>query len=325
MPPISRSALTTVSEALAALVLGLGDPAASAGYNVPRTVAGQPDLQGDWSIASLTTLERPAALTTLVISEAQAKTFEAAQDGTPNIPDDVTGQKQSEWWDRGATLARLDGQIRSSWLIDPVDGRLPYSLAGAKVLQAAQAAGLSDFDNPESRPTTERCLMGPHGSTGAPLQNTSYSNLYQVVQTADYVVIVAEMNHDVRIIPLNAATSPFEARSWSGVSVGRWAGDTLVVETSRFREASGWRAPSRLYLSPNARVTERFTRTSPTEIRYEYAVEDPAVFTRVWRGEMPMTRTAARIYEFACHEGNYSLSGILAGGRQTEREASATK
>ena len=322
---MSRSALTLAPAILAALLLGLAGPAVSAGYKAPRTAAGQPDLQGVWSIASLTVLERPVGLSTLVITEAQAKAFEATQDGTPNIPDDVTGQKQSEWWDRGATLARLGGQIRSSWLIDPADGRLPYSPAGAKALQAAQAAALSDFDNPEARPTTERCLMGPHGSGGAPLQNTSYSNFYQVVQTADYVVIVAEMNHDVRIIPLNAATSPFEARSWTGVSVGRWEGDTLVVETSRFHEGSGWRAPSRLYLSPNARVTERFTRSSPTEIRYEYAVDDPAVFTRVWRGEMPMTRTAARIFEFACHEGNYSLSGILAGGRQKDREVQAAK
>jgi hypothetical protein len=325
MTSISQAAFTVVSGVLAALVLGLGDPAVSAGYKVPRTASGQPDLQGAWSIASLTTLERPAALTTLVVSEAQAKAFEATQDGTPNIPDDVTGQKQSEWWDRGAKLARLGGQIRSSWLIDPADGRLPYSPAGAGALQAAQAASVSDFDNPESRPTTERCLMGPHGSTGAPLQNTSYSNFYQVVQTADYVVIAAEMNHDVRIIPLNATASPSAARSWSGASVGRWEGDTLVVETSRFAEGSGWRAPGRLYLSPNARVTERFTRTSPTEIRYEYAVDDPAMFTRVWRGEMPMTRTTAPIYEFACHEGNYSLSGTLAGGRRKEHEARAAK
>jgi len=324
MTSIFRSVLTVVSGVLAALLLGLGDPAASAGYKVPRTAAGQPDIEGEWSIASLTTLERPAALTTLVVPEAEAKAFEATQDGTPNIPDDITGQKQSEWWDRGATLGRLDGQIRSSWLIDPTDGRLPYSPAGAKALQAAQAASTMNFDNPESRPTTERCLMGPHGSTGAPLQNTSYSNFYQVVQTPGYVVIAAEINHDVRIIPLNAATSPV-GRSWSGVSVGHWEGDTLVVETSRFPEGSGWRAPSRLYLSPNAKVTERFTRTSPTEIHYEYAVEDPAVFTRVWRGEMPMTRTAARIYEFACHEGNYSLSGVLAGGRQKEREAAAAE
>jgi len=325
MTSISRSVLAVLAGVLATLALGLGDPAASAGYKVSRTASGQPDLQGEWSIASLTTLERPAALTSLAVSEAQAKDFEATQDGTPNIPDDVTGQKQSEWWDRGAALARLDGQIRSSWLIDPADGRLPYSPAGAKALQAAQAAAAQSFDNPESRPTTERCLMGPHGSTGAPLQNTSYSNFYQIVQTADYVVIAAEINHDVRIIPLRAAASPSAARSWSGVSVGHWEGDALVVETSQFSEGSGWRAPSRLYLSPNARVTERFTRTSPTEIRYEYTVEDPAVFTRVWRGEMPMTRTAARIYEFACHEGNYSLSGILAGGRQKDREARAAK
>ncbi len=163
--------------------------------------------------------------------------------------------------------------------------------------------------------------MGLGGTTGAPLLNGPYNNHYQIVQTADHVVIVTEMNHDVRIIPLNAARPAFEARSWSGVSVGRWEGDTLVVETRNFHAGSGWRPPMRVYLSPDARVTERFTRISASEIRYEFAVDDPAIFTRTWRGEMPIRRTAEPIYEFACHEGNYALGGVLAGGREKEREA----
>jgi hypothetical protein len=292
----------------------------AAGYRVPRTPSGQPDLQGLWTIASLTTLERPTAFTSLTPTEAQARAYEAGEDGTPHLRDE-TGQNETEWWDRGAALGRLGGQPRSSWLVDPVDGRLPYSAEGAKALQAAQAANLNDFDGPEARPAAERCLMGAGGSTGAPLQNTSYSNFLQIVQTPDYVVIVAEMNHDVRIIPLQASRRPFEPRSWSGVSVGRWEGDTLVVETTDFHLASGWRTPSRLYLSPDAKVTERFTRTSPTEILYAYAVDDPKIFTRTWRAEMPLRRTAGPIYEYACHEGNYSMSGVLAGGRQKEREA----
>ena len=299
-------------------------PVAAASYKVPRTASGQPDLQGVWSAASVTTLERPAGVTSLVITEAQARALEAAEDGTPHIRDD-TGQNETEWWERGTAIGRINGQPRSSWLVDPTDGRLPYSPQGAKALQAAQVAMLSNFDGPEARPAAERCLIGSGGGTGAPLQNTAYSNYQQIVQTQDYVVIVAEMNHDARIIPLRAQRPVFEPRSWSGSSIGRWEGDTLVVETSHFHAGSGWRIPSRLYLSPDAKVTERFTRTSPGEIRYEYTVDDPAVFTRVWRAEMPMRLTKAAMYEYACHEGNYSMTGVLAGGRQKEREAAAGK
>jgi hypothetical protein len=317
--PTMRPALTC---AILAALVGFG-PADAAGYKAPRTPSGRPHLQGLWTAASLTALERPTAFASLVIPEAQARAYEAAHDGTPNLPNDEIGQNQSEWWERGGALGRVGTQARSSWLIDPPDGRLPYSPAGARALKAAQAANLGNFDGPESRPAAERCLAGVGGSTGAPIQNSAYSNFYQVVQTADHVVIVAEMNHDVRIIPLGQEPRADEARAWSGVSVGRWEGETLVVETTHFSEGWGWRTPSPLYLSPDAKVTERFTRVSPTEILYEYAVDDPKIFTRTWRAEMPMRRTAGPMYEFACHEGNYSLSGILAGGRQKEREAQA--
>ena len=312
-----RSALTF---AILAAVIGFG-PVDAAGYKAPRTASGQPDLEGIWTAASLTGLERPRAFTSLVIPEAQARAFEAAHDGAPNLPNDDIGQKESEWWEQGGALGRVGGQARSSWLIDPSDGRLPYSPAGAQALKAAQDANLGNFNDPESRPAPERCLAGVGGSTSAPIQNSAYSNFYQVVQTDDHVVIVAEMNHDVRIIPLGQARRLDEARSWSGVSVGRWQGETLVVETTHFHNEWRWRTPNRLYLSPDARVTERFTRVSPTEILYEYAVDDPKIFTQVWRAEMPMRRTPGPMYEFACHEGNYALPGVLAGGRQKEREA----
>jgi hypothetical protein len=319
--PTMRLAVTC---AILAALLAFG-PAGADGYRAPRTASGRPDLGGLWTAASLTTLERAPGFTSLAVPEAQARAFEAAHNGTPNLPNDDIGQNQSEWWEQGGALGRVAGQARSSWLIDPSDGRLPYTPAGAQALKAAQAANLGNFDGPESRPAAERCLAGVGGSTGAPIQNSAYSNFYQVVQTDEHVVIVAEMNHDVRIIPLRQGSRPEEARSWSGVSTGRWEGETLVVETTHFNEAWGWRTPSRLYLSPDAKVTERFTRVSPTEILYEYAVEDPKVFTRTWRAEMPMRRTAGPMYEFACHEGNYSLSGVLAGGRQKEREARAAK
>jgi hypothetical protein len=305
-------------------LMGFG-PAEAAGYKAPRTPSGRPDLQGLWTAASLTSLERPPAFAALVVPETQARAFEAAHNGTPNLPNDDIGQNQSEWWEQGGALGRVGGQARSSWLIDPPDGRLPYSPAGEQALRAAQRANLGNFDGPESRPAAERCLAGVGGSTSAPIQNSAYSNFYQLVQTDDHVVIVAEMNHDVRIIPLGQARRPDEARSWSGVSVGRWEGEALVVETTHFSNGWGWRTPGRLYLSPDAKVTERFTRVSPTQILYEYAVDDPQTFTRTWRAEMPMRRTAGPMYEFACHEGNYSLSGVLAGGRQAEREAAGAK
>jgi hypothetical protein len=152
--------------------------------------------------------------------------------------------------------------------------------------------------------------------------NTGYNNHIQIVQTPEHVVMVTEMNHDARIIPLKPEPAPPGA-SWLGHSVGRWEGDTLVVETTGFHPGSAWRTPSPLYISPAARVTERFTRVSRDEIRYAFSVEDPSTYSRPWRAEMPLRGAAGPMYEFACHEGNYSLSGVLAGGRQKEREAAA--
>ena len=305
------------------IVLAVAGGAQAAGYRAPRTASGQPDLQGIWSLVSLTDLERPRELPTRAVTEAQAKAYEAKQDGTPGIPNDAVGQNEAEWWEIGAKLGRLDGHPVSSWLIDPADGRLPYSPVGLKALRGAQRAMGASFDGPEVRPAPERCVTGSSSATGAPMLNGAYSSLIQIVQTAADVVIVAEMNHDARIISLRDAAPPPVARDWSGLSVGRWEGDTLVVVTTNFHPQAGWRAPSGLYLSPNARVTERFTRTGKDEIRYAYTVEDPSVFTQVWRAEMPIQRSVKPMFEYACHEGNYSLGGVLAGARETERAAKA--
>jgi hypothetical protein len=154
--------------------------------------------------------------------------------------------------------------------------------------------------------------------------NTSYNNHLQIVQTPDHVVIVTEMIHDARIVPLRPGAKG-GGPSWSGHSAGYWDGDTLVVETTGFHPALGWRTPSSLYMSPAAKVVERFTRTSANEIRYGFTVEDPQTFTRPWRAEMPLRRAEGPMLEYACHEGNYSMEGVLAGGRQKEREAQAAK
>jgi hypothetical protein len=310
------------------LALGAGlasSPVQAAGYKAPRTADGHPDLQGQWTNASLTHLERPGDLKALVISEAEASAYEARQTGAPKIPGDDVGQDTTEVWEQGGKLARLGGEVRTSWLVEPRDGRLPYSEAGRRLLQASLGGLYINFDGPEARPAMERCLLGSNSSSGPPMLNSGYNNNYQFVQTKDALVVVVEMNHDARIIPLAPAAQPAPAqiRPWMGRSVGRWDGDTLVVETDNFNVIGSWRGSSPLYISPAARVTERFTRVSADEIRYEFAVDDPAVFTQVWRGELPLRRASGAMYEVACHEGNYSMTGILAGGRQKDREAAA--
>jgi hypothetical protein len=156
--------------------------------------------------------------------------------------------------------------------------------------------------------------------------NVLYNNNYQIVQTADSVAIVVEMNHDVRTIRLNAKGHlPPSIRPWMGDSIGRWEGETLVVETTNFNPGESLRPyfGATMYLSKDAKVTERFTRVSPTQILYQFAVEDPTVFSQTWRGEMPLNATKGPVYEYACHEGNYALPGILAGARHGEKEGKA--
>lgn len=283
-----------------------------------------PDLEGVWSFNSITTLERPQGLTTLELTGAQAAAYEAAHPGTPETARaSGVGQDESEWWETGGKLGRLDGKARSSWIVDPADGRLPFSAAGLKALAAAQAMA-SWFDGPEIRPAPERCLMGLGGSSLPPMLNTGYGALLRIVQTPSHVVILTEMNVGPRIIPL--LTEPQEpGPAWNGRAVGRWTGSTLVVETTGFHPAALWRVPNRLLVSPTGKVTERFTREGPDTIRYAFTVDDPTLYTQAWTGEMPLNRTPKPMFEFACHEGNYSLSGILAGARQAERERAVAK
>ena len=294
---------------------------AAAAFTAPRNKVGQPDLEGVWSYASITTLERPAALKTLELSEEEARAYETAHPGTPEpARGGGVGQDESEWWEMGGKLGRLDGKARSSWVVEPEDGKLPYSPAGLAALAKAQAGG-RNFDAPEARPAPDRCLMAVGGGSLPPMLNAGYGALLRIVQTRDYVVILTEMNVGPRIIPLTDARHD-PGPAWSGHSSGRWEGDTLVVETTGFHPHAQWRGPSRLLISPTGKVTERFSRVGKDQIRYAFTVDDAATFTRTWRGEMPFKRTAEQMFEFACHEGNYSMSGILAGGREQDRAGS---
>jgi hypothetical protein len=278
------------------------------------------DIEGTWTNASFTKLERPDNLKSLVVTPAEAAPIDAASaKAWESANSDNVGGRQSEWWDIGASLARVDGQIRSSWIVDPADGKLPYTEEGRRRLKALNDRDDKDFDNPEARPPDERCLVGVRAPMGPPMLNANYNANYQIVQTRDQVAIVAEMNHDVRIIPLNRKMHlPTNVRPWFGDPIGRWEGGTLVVETTNFGPEDGHKRNVGLYLSPDAKVIERLTRISPTQIRYRFEVTDPAIFTRPWRGEMLLQAAKGPLYEYACHEGNYGMANILAGARAKE-------
>jgi hypothetical protein len=293
-----------------------------------KPVRGIPDLQGVWSNRTGTPLERPPSFKSLVLSEADAQAFDRRQSSviTP-IPGDDVGQAEADWFQPAPPLVRIRGEARTSVIVDPADGRLPYSAAGHKEL-AARMQAMGGFDGPESRPAPERCLIGFGAPADAPiLYAPQTTGAYQFIQTRDHLVIRTETNNDMRVIELNPGVAAVGTmRPWMGASRGRWEGESLVVETSRFNPGETLRSVQyQLCLSRDARVTERFTRPSPGEILYAFAVDDPSLFTQIWRGELIFTASSAPIYEYACHEGNYSLSNILAGARRGEQDRAAPR
>jgi hypothetical protein len=301
---------------LGAMAVAAAAPAAARppAWRVQRTGFGAPDLQGLWSNASYTFLERPKTLKTLALSPAEALAFEAERrktHGVPPNPRDLVGQSDSEFPETGAGLARIHGEIRSSQIVDPPDGRLPYTQAALARLELDKSPPPERFDNPEDRSTEERCLTNP--SAGAPILTSADTNVFQIVQAPDSVVILSEKYHDARIVRLGAAPGPIP--SWLGESVGRWVGDSLFVETTGLRPGFTRRS-NRMVLSQDARVVERFTREAADTLLYEFTVIDPALYSRIWRAEMVFAATRGPLFEDACHEGNYSLASILAAARQ---------
>jgi hypothetical protein len=313
----------------AALIAGVAQAGA---YSAPRTPDGAPDLQGIWTNSALTFLQRPPIFKNLVATEAEAKMLVAgftAQYGDllrttvdPNAPAPpvVKAAPQADILEMDMHLARIDGQMRSSWVVDPPDGKIPFTDAGRAAIRALNQ---ETYDGPEGRPLTERCLIAVGSPEGPPMMNTGFNANYRIVQTKDHVVIEIEMNHDVRIVRLTDRKHGSDAiRPWMGDSVGWWDGDTLVVETSNFNPKTliGTLGGGFTY-SPQGRLTERFTRVSPDRIIYEFTVEDPAYFKRTWSAQMPMRTAKGPIFEYACHEGNYSLPLALSGARYQEKAA----
>jgi hypothetical protein len=317
---------------LALMACLLAGAASAADYRAPRTKFGQPDLQGTWTNTSLTFLQRPPIFKALVATDAEAAMMlagfrkfagEIVNPGPidPNAPAPpvVKDAPQADFIEMDLNLARIDGQMRSSWIVDPADGRLPFTEAGRKA--SREAARDKGYDGPEVRPTEERCLTAIGSPEGPPMMNTGFNGHYQIVQTRDHVIIHIEMNHDVRMIRLGDRRHlPDALRPWMGDSVGWWEGETLVVETTNLdpRTYVGSLGGGFAY-SPKAKLTERFTRKSKDLVLYEFSVDDPVTFTKVWRAEMPMRAAKGPIYEYACHEGNYSLPNILSGARAQEK------
>ncbi len=321
-------------------------------WTLPRTPDGKPDFQGNWSNATLTPLERLGKQEMILTDEQAAaienRTKQVAEfrdaPSDPNRPPPAKGGEQRElppgeptfierisqqaggavggynnfWLDPGESVLRIDGKPRSAIVIDPPDGRIPArteAFRKASTERAAARKKFGEFDHPEVRGLAERCLMSFGSNAGPPmLPNYFYNNNYQIVQGKDHVMIMTEMVHDARVIRMGGTHIPKHVRPWMGDSIGRWEGDTLVVETTNFHPLQMFQGASE-----NLKVTERLTRTGPDAIRYRFTIEDPTVFTAPWTGELVFNRTDEMIYEYACHEGNYALTNILSGERARER------
>jgi hypothetical protein len=325
---MSRRFLASIS-ALAGLLLA-GSQAA--GQTLPRTPDGQPDLRGVWSSSTLTPLERPPELAgkqVLTPAEAAAYEKQLLERGNRDIRGesadvDVAGAYNELWFDRGKKVV---GSRRTSLIVDPPDGTVPPLTPEAqKKVDAARAyARLHPADGPEDRPLAERCLLWP--TAGPPMLPGPYNNNYEIVQAPGYVIIVVEMIHDARIIPTDGRPHlPPTVRQWMGDPRGHWEGNTLVVETTNFTSktsdvAAGLRGSTFRGSDDKLRLIERFTRMDANTIRYQFTVDDPTAFTKPWTAEIPMTKIPSPLLEYACHEGNYAMPGVLGGARAEEKKA----
>ena len=347
---------TTVLLGVFALALVLLRPVAVAyAQDIPRMPDGRPDLSGTYDTATLTPLQRPEESgNKLVLTEEEAATIAATArarrvarneasdpdreappvggDGSPGAAGNVGGYN-TFWIDRGTAGFQINGQWRTSIIVDPENGRRPPLTADARSRTEARARSFrtntgtawwlendldapGPYDDPELRPLAERCLLGFGSTSGPPMLPVLYNNLKKIVQTADHVMILVEMVHDARIVRMNQEHAPPEIRKWLGDSVGHWDGDTLVVDTTNFSDKPGLRQASR-----NLHVVERFTRVDDETLLYQFTVDDPTVWIAPWSGEYVWPASDDRVYEYACHEANYALGGILRGARLLEAEA----
>jgi hypothetical protein len=330
----------------------------TAAGGVPRLQDGHPDLQGTYDLGTLTPLERRAN-SPLVLTDDEAKNLEqqvaarsekldapidanraappSGGDGSPGPYGNVGGYNNF-WLDPGSRYTTVDGRKRASLIVDPPDGRVPALTEQAQARNASRRLrttsdqaireddpgfeGADAYDDPEQRPLGERCIVGFSSTSGPPILPTYfYNNLHQIVQTPDTIVILTEMVHDARIVRMGASHLPSSIRKWMGDSIGRWDGDTLVIDTTNFTDKTRFRGSS-----DALHIVERLTRVNARTVRYQFTVEDPTTWTRPWTAEYTWPKTDDLMYEYACHEGNYAMGNILRGARLKEAdEAKKTK
>ena len=330
------TAVMVVSLLAASSVLGASAAANSGAYKVPLNAYGQPDLEGTWTNATLTVLERPKeygnrkVMTDEEVKKVEGDDAKLMADGnkptdpklkTTDLPHECgrgfSGAGcgyNSAWIDPGSTVMRVNGEPRSSFITDPPDGHFPPTKPGVVVPNMYVRAHYGE--NPENQTLGERCLTSFGYSAGPVMLPLLYNNNYEIAQSKDTVAIVVEMVHDVRIIHIGAKHRTDDARPWMGDSIGWYEGPTLVVETTNFPE------PTSLHGAwKELKVTERFTRVGPHRVLYQFTVQDPTVWDRPWSGEYEFSAAKGRIFEYACHEGNYALEGILSGARADEAAA----
>jgi hypothetical protein len=313
---LARTTIVLTAVTLTLLATGYGGSVvagqrAGGTSRLPRTPDGHPDLQGLWNNSTQTPLQRPAALGAkpFYTNEELAKLRLRNHDAAP--PDGDPGTYNQFWWEEGELLKQ------TSLIVDPADGRIPPLTPEGERRRAARAArGEDRTDNPEDRNLAERCI-----TLGAPKLPGGYNNNSQIIQTPQYLAILQEMIHDTRIIPLDSRPHPPAAlHSYLGDSRGRWEGNTLVVETTNFDnnvDQTSYNCCG--YASEHLTIVERFTLADENTIDYRYTVNDPTIFTRPWTVSLPMRRSQGPIFEYACHEGNHSMEGILRGARAKEK------
>jgi hypothetical protein len=290
----------------------------SSAWKAPRTSWGDPDLQGIWSYATITPLERPDRQSSrefLNPEEVEALNADAAArpDRRSSDPRADIEQANAFWWDRGGSTGR------TSLIVDPPEGKLPpLTPEGQRRRAAAMAQRRGhEFDSSEDRPLRERCIT----YHGVPPLPSGYNNHYQIVQAPGVVAIFDENIHDVRIVPLDGRPHlPRGIGQWNGDSRGHWKGDTLVVEITNYSPKTTLGYP---ISGDTLKTLQRFTRVGPGRIDHRYTIDDPGTYTRPWTVELPLTRIDGPLFEFACHEGNHSLPNILSGARAQEKAAAA--
>jgi len=296
---------------------------AQAGARGAQTGGSPRGLEGIWSFATLTPFERPAELANkqyftdeeaaAFVADTLARNDRDRRDGGAAV--DAARGVADFWFDRGTGVATLGGRKLTSLVIDPPDGRIPPLTAEARARAAERNAGNRDggADNPENRSLQERCLSF---NAGPPINLGPYNDYVQLFEMPDAFIIFTEMIHDARIVWMDGRPHlPPQVKLWLGDSRGGWEGDTLVVDTTNFTAKTGFRGTS-----DQLHLVERFTRTGPGTMRYEYSVDDPATFTKPWTAVLPMTKSSERLFEYACHEGNYALPDILRGARFQEKQ-----